>query len=86
MSPDFFDPSPEDQVIVLVQQGAIRQAEKLIGACEHCNPEAAEMKRLWSSRVNSPSVVGLAIDAPPRTIFDNGIVFDMASLATRVLL
>jgi len=36
---DFFDPTPEEQNIVLVDTRTLRQAEKLIDSCEHCNPE-----------------------------------------------
>ena len=37
---DIFDPSPEEQIIVLVERSTIRKAERLIEGCEHCNPEA----------------------------------------------
>jgi len=41
--PEFFDPSPEEQNIVLVDARTLRQSEKLIDSCEHCNPEGAEI-------------------------------------------
>jgi hypothetical protein len=40
--PDFFDPSPEEQVVVFVGRSTIRKAERLIEGCEYCNPERAE--------------------------------------------
>ena len=41
MSGDFFDPTPEQQVVVLVESATLRQAERLIESCEHCNEEDA---------------------------------------------
>jgi hypothetical protein len=43
LMPDFFDPTPEQQVIVFVEKAEIRQAERLIESCEHYNPEGAEI-------------------------------------------
>jgi hypothetical protein len=43
MSGDFFDPTPEPQVVVLVQSATLRQAEALIESCEHCNEEDAQI-------------------------------------------
>ena len=40
---DFFDPTPEEQNVVLVGAATLREAEKLIEACEYCNPEGAEI-------------------------------------------
>jgi hypothetical protein len=42
MQRDFFDPTPEQQVIVLVEHETIRTAEGFIKSCEQCNPEVAE--------------------------------------------
>jgi len=42
MPREFFDPTPEEQVIVLVEREAIRNAEGFIQSCEQCNPEGAE--------------------------------------------
>ena len=40
---DLFDPSPEEQVILLVERSTIRNAERLIESCEACNPEGTEI-------------------------------------------
>ena len=40
MPRDFFDPTPEKQVVVLVDTAALRKAERLIESCEHCNEDA----------------------------------------------
>jgi hypothetical protein len=34
MSGDFFDPTPEQQVVVLVESATLRQAERLIESCK----------------------------------------------------
>jgi hypothetical protein len=43
MARDFFDPPPEQQNVVLVHAATLREAERLIESCEHCNPEGAEI-------------------------------------------
>jgi hypothetical protein len=40
---DFFDPTPEEQVVVLVDTTTLREAERLIESCEACNPEEAQI-------------------------------------------
>ena len=39
----FFDPSPEDQNVVLVGSRILYEAEKLIAGCEGCSPDDAEI-------------------------------------------
>jgi hypothetical protein len=41
MPRDFFDPTPEQQMVVLIDQTALRKAERLIESCEYCNKEGA---------------------------------------------
>jgi hypothetical protein len=41
MPPEFFDPTPEEQNVVLVDAATLRKAVKLIESCEHCNAEGA---------------------------------------------
>ena len=43
MPRDFFDPTPEQQNVVLIDGSTLRQAERLIESCEACNPEGAEI-------------------------------------------
>ena len=43
MPSGFFDPTPEQQNVVLVDAAVLRKAEKLIEWCEQCNPERAEI-------------------------------------------
>ena len=42
MRREFFDPTPEEQVVVLVEHKTTRNAERFIKACEHCNPDGVE--------------------------------------------
>jgi len=43
MSRDFFDPTPEQQNVVLIDAATLSKAERLIESCELCNPEGAEI-------------------------------------------
>jgi len=43
MPRDFFDPTPEQQNVVLINTATLREAERLIESCEHCNPNGAEI-------------------------------------------
>jgi hypothetical protein len=47
MTHDFFDPTPEEQLVVLIDARTVRQAEQMIESCEHCNPEHAEIPFDW---------------------------------------
>jgi hypothetical protein len=40
---DFFDPSTEEQNIVLILEPTLRKIEKLIFGCESCSPEGAQL-------------------------------------------
>jgi hypothetical protein len=44
---DFFDRSPEEQKVVLIDSPTLREAERLIESCEHCHPEDAEIPFDW---------------------------------------
>src|SRR5262245_51925945 len=43
MPRDFIDPSPEEQRVVLIDAATLREAERLIESCEHCNPEGVKV-------------------------------------------
>jgi len=78
---DFFDPTPEEQNIVLVDTTTLRKAERLIESCEHCNPDGAEipfdniLDRVTGS---DPSVTGFESRAmcPNCTMRHSGKDFD----------
>ena len=69
MTPDFFDLTPEEQRVVLVDSTALRKEEQLIESCEHCNPEGAEipfdniLDRVTGS---DPSVTDYVLEAPAK--------------------
>jgi len=66
---DFFDPTPEQQNIVLINTAVLRKAERQIESCEHCNPEGAEipfdaiLDRVTSS---DPSVTDYIFEEPAK--------------------
>ena len=67
MPRDFFDPSPEQQNIVLVDAATLREAEKLIESCESCNPEDARIpfdNVLDRVTRSDPSVADYIVEAP----------------------
>ena len=41
--PEFFDPTPEERQIILVDAETLREAGNLIESCEFCNKELAEV-------------------------------------------
>jgi hypothetical protein len=43
MPRDFFDPTPEQQNVVLIGAAILHEAERLIEFCEGCNPDGAEI-------------------------------------------
>jgi len=47
MPRDFFDPTPEEQIVVLVHAVTLRQAERMIESCEHCHPDEADIPFDW---------------------------------------
>jgi len=69
MPRDFFDPTPEEQQVVLIDAETRRKAEKLIESCEQCNPLAAEISfdnildRVTGS---DPTVTDYILEAPAK--------------------
>ena len=66
---DFFDPSPEQQNIVLIDVAILRQAEQLVASCEYCNPNGAEIPFDWIlDRVSGsdPSVTDYILECPAK--------------------
>jgi hypothetical protein len=43
MPNDFFEPKPEELVVVFISAARVQNAERLIDSCENCNPEGAEI-------------------------------------------
>jgi len=66
---EFFDPSPERQVIVLIDPATLRKAERLIESCEQCNSIGAEIPFDWIlDRITGSkgSVTDYILDHPAR--------------------
>ena len=64
---DLFDPSPEEQIVVLVERSTIHKAEQMIESCEACNPDGAEIPFDWIlDRVTGadPSVTDYLLESP----------------------
>jgi uncharacterized protein with PIN domain len=68
MPRDFFDPTPEQQNVVLVDAATLRKAEQLIESCEHCNPEAEIPLDNILDRVTAsdPSVTDYILESPAK--------------------
>jgi len=43
MPRDFFDQTPEQQNVVLIESATLGEAERLVEACERCRPSEAEI-------------------------------------------
>jgi hypothetical protein len=69
MPRDFFDPTPEQQNVVPIDEATLRKAEKLIESCEHCNPEGAEIPfdAIFDRGTGSdPSVTDYILESPAK--------------------
>jgi hypothetical protein len=69
MSRDFFDPTPEQQNLILIDGATLRESERLIDSCEHCHPDEADipfdniLDRVTSS---DPSVTDYILEEPAK--------------------
>jgi len=69
MTREFFDPTPEDQIVVLIDNSTLCKAQQLIESCERCNPEGAEipfdnvLDRVTGS---DPSVTDYILETPAK--------------------
>ena len=65
----FFDPTLEQQIVVLVDAAMLWKVELLIESCEHCNPDGAEipfdniLDRVTGS---DPSVTDYILESPAK--------------------
>ena len=66
---EFFDPTPEEQNVVLIDAATLKKAEQLIDSCEHCNEHSAEipfdniLDRVTDS---DPSVTDYILESPAK--------------------
>jgi hypothetical protein len=66
---DFFDPTPEQQNVVLINTATLAEAERLIESCEGWNPEGAEIpfdNILDRVTASDPSVTDYVLEQPAK--------------------
>jgi hypothetical protein len=64
---DFFDQTPEQQVVVLVESATLRKAERLIESCEACNEVQKFPLRILDRVTGSrPSVTDYILETPAK--------------------
>jgi len=67
MSHDFF--KPEQQNVIVIDAATLREAERVIESCEHCNPTGAEIQfNCILDRVtdSDPSVTDYVLEQPAK--------------------
>jgi len=67
--PDFFDPTPEQQSVVLINTAILQEAERLIESCDGCNPDGAEIpfdNILDCVTGSDPSVTDYVLEEPAK--------------------
>ena len=67
---DFFDPTPEQQNVILIDAGTLQTAQRMIAGCEACSEDAEIpfdniLDRLTAS---DPSVTDYVLEAPTRCL------------------
>ena len=66
--PEFRNPTPEQQIVVLVDADLLRRAEQVVESCENCNPDAAfpfDAVLDWLTR-SDPSVTDYILELPAK--------------------
>jgi hypothetical protein len=86
MAQDFFDPTPEQQNVVLVNTATLRKAQALIDSGEHGNPEVEIQFDNILDRVtdSDPSVTDYILEAPAKCPNCRQDVFGQESRRTRM--
>ena len=70
MPRDFFDPAPEQQMVVLIDVATLQKAQRMIAGCEACTEDAELpfdniLDRLTGS---DPSVTDYVLEVPTRCL------------------
>jgi len=69
MPRNFFNPTPEEQIIVLIDEATVGEAQRLIESCERCNPMGAEIPLDWifdHLTGSDPIVTDYILEAPAK--------------------
>ena len=83
---EWFDPTPEEQKIVLVDQQTIRRAERWIRSYEACRPDVAQMPFDWIlDRITGadPTITDYVLVEPARCPRCRGTVFEKTLVEVR---
>jgi hypothetical protein len=67
---DFFDPTPEQQAVVLIDAATLHKAERLIESCEVCHPDDADIPFdciLDHVTGSDPSVTDYIFESPAKS-------------------
>jgi hypothetical protein len=70
MPRDFFDPTPEEQNVVLIDSATLQKAQRMVAGCEACSEDAEIpfdniLDRLTGS---DPSVTDYVLEVPARCL------------------
>jgi hypothetical protein len=66
---EFFDPTPEQQNIVLINAGTRRKAQRMIAGCEACDGAELPFDNILDRLTGSdPSVTDYVLEVPARCL------------------
>ena len=71
MPRDFFDPTPEQQNVVLIDAATLQKAQRVIAGCEACRAKLPRFhSTTFSNRVtgSDPSVTDYVLEVPARCL------------------
>jgi hypothetical protein len=80
MPHDFFEATPKQQNVILVDAATLREAERLIKSCEHCNPVGVDQNILDRIIGSDPSVTDYVLEQRAKCpncrhdIFENTLI------------
>jgi hypothetical protein len=88
MPRDFFDPEPENQIVILIDVTTLRKAEKLIAFCEQCDGESSVFPfdaLLDKVTGADPSVTDYILESPAKCPTCRRDVFEKTLVAPSAL-
>jgi hypothetical protein len=77
---DFFDPTPEQQNVVLIDAATLQKAQRMTAGCEACS-ERAELpfENILDRLTGSDPTTGYVMEVPPRCL-QCGVLLDEKTL------
>jgi hypothetical protein len=85
-SREWFDPTPEQQNVVFVDEPTIRRAERWVKSCEGCTPAEAQVPFLWVlDRItrSDPKVTDYLMVQPARCPRCSGVIQEFTIVQLR---